>query len=250
MDGGFFGNNDSSFNSGGGSTSSRKPMGEQTLRAVTVKQLANCTITQEGTFKVDNVDLTQVTFVGVIRNVTELSTNISYAVEDGTGKIEVRLWLDQSETAEDAQKRRDLTEDTYVRVFGRLNNFNNKVNVVAFTIRPVKDYNEINYHFVEATLTHVKFTNPAGGSGNGDAMMVDQGAGASSALGNALHDKIMDVLKQYHDLDEGANIHQVVHQLSNVSSEDKIREAIEYLINEGLCYTTTNDDHIKSTESY
>ena len=35
-------------------------MGEQTLRPVTMKQLANCEITQEGTFRIDNADVTQV----------------------------------------------------------------------------------------------------------------------------------------------------------------------------------------------
>jgi replication factor A2 len=37
-------------------------MGEQTLRPLTVKQIKNCQIPQEGTFRIDNTDVTQVMF--------------------------------------------------------------------------------------------------------------------------------------------------------------------------------------------
>ncbi|KAI8145652.1 hypothetical protein BJV82DRAFT_601752 [Fennellomyces sp. T-0311] len=249
MDGGGFfnNNNDSSFNSGS-SAAPRKPMGEQTMRPVTVKQITNCTHTPEGGFRIDNVDVTQLTFVGVIRNITELSTNISYSIEDGTGIIEVRLWLDQSETAEDAEKRRVLTEDTYVRVFGRLNSFGNKTSVIAFRIRPITEFNEINYHFIEATLAHVTFT-----SKSSDGMAIDHGsngAGASeSNLGNKLHDKIMEVIRSFQHLDEGASIDQITFHLKGQASDSAIREAVEYLTNEGHCYSTINEDHYKSTEA-
>ncbi|KAI9262212.1 hypothetical protein BDA99DRAFT_70499 [Phascolomyces articulosus] len=235
---------------GGGNSSGRKPMGEQTLRPVTLKQLGNCQITQEGTFRIDNADVTQITFVGVIRGITELSTNIQYKIEDGTGQVDVRHWIDQTETAEDAQKRADLVEDLYVRVFGRLNNFNNRVSVVAHNIRPIKDFNEINYHFIDTTLTHVKFTNTEGAGNSDDAMMIDSGAGAPSALGNALHDKIIDIIKEYHELEEGASVHQIISRLGNSVNETDIRNSIEYLINEGHCYTTVDDEHIKSTEAF
>jgi replication factor A2 len=38
-------------------------MGEQTLRPLTVKQIKNASIPQEGTFRIDNADVTQVSFV-------------------------------------------------------------------------------------------------------------------------------------------------------------------------------------------
>lgn len=40
----------------------QKPMGEQTLRPLTIKQIKNCTIPQESTFRVDNADITQVKY--------------------------------------------------------------------------------------------------------------------------------------------------------------------------------------------
>lgn len=103
-------------------------MGEQTLRPLTVKQIKNCEIPQDQTFRVDGSDVTQVsqtfsplyfsdlgtkivlqtTFVGVIRGVQELATNYVYTVEDGTGAIEVRKWVEQNETAEEADARRAI----------------------------------------------------------------------------------------------------------------------------------------------
>lgn len=50
----------------------------------------------------------QVTFVGIIRNVMEQATNYIYTVEDGTGAIEARKWVEQNESPEEADARRDL----------------------------------------------------------------------------------------------------------------------------------------------
>lgn len=76
-------------------------------------------------------------------------------------------------------------------------------------------------------------------------MHIDQGN-----EGTSLHAQVMKVIKQYHNLEEGASVDQIIHQLAGIASEAKIREAIEYLSNEGHCYTTIDDNHIKSTESY
>lgn len=51
-----------------------------------------------------------------------------------------------------------ISPDMYVRIYGRLNNFNNRINCVAFSIRPVTDFNEISYHFLDAIHTHLTFT--------------------------------------------------------------------------------------------
>lgn len=48
------------------------------------------------------------TFVGVIRNIQELATNYVYTIEDGTGAIDVRKWVEQNETPEEADARREL----------------------------------------------------------------------------------------------------------------------------------------------
>ncbi|KAF7729440.1 replication factor A protein 2 [Apophysomyces ossiformis] len=229
----------------------RKPMGEQTLRPVTLKQIRNAQVHQDTSFKIDGADVTQVTFVAVIRQVQEMTTNYSYTMEDGTGLIEVRRWVEQNETAEETQQRRELVPDLYVRVYGRLNNFNNRISCVAFAIRPITDYNEISYHFLDAIYTHVTFTRPSSGT---DVVMgqassyggMDVGSGGSSDI----HKRVIDTIKMYQDREEGASVDQIIQRMQGLYNENAVREAIDYLTNEGHCYTTIDDYHIKSTESF
>ncbi|KAG0165234.1 replication factor A protein 2 [Apophysomyces sp. BC1034] len=226
---------------------SRKPMGEQTLRPVTLKQLRNAQIPQDGSFKIDGADVTQVTFVAVIRQVQEMTTNFSYTMEDGTGVIEVRRWVESNETAEETQRRRELVADLYVRVYGRLNNFNNRISCIAFAIRPITDFNEISFHFLDAIHTHVSLTKTGSDT---DAVMGQASLDVGSGGGSDVHKRVIDAVKMYQDREEGASVDQIIQKLQGVYNESVIRDAIEYLTNEGHCYTTIDDYHIKSTESY
>ncbi|KAI8391003.1 uncharacterized protein BYT42DRAFT_555231 [Radiomyces spectabilis] len=240
--GGFFSNDSSD----GNRQPARKPASDQTIRPVTLKQLANVTETADGSFQIDGVDTTQITFVAVLRNVTELATNISYTMEDGTGAIEVRRWVEQNETASEAQKRRELIPDTYVRVAGRINSFNHKTSVVAFLIRPITDFNEISYHFLDAVYTHVNLTK---GSRDSHMQRADYSQSSAVASGNQVHNRVLETLKEYRDNDEGAHVEEIIQKLQSVCTEGQVREAIEYLTNEGHCYQTIDENHIKSTDS-
>jgi replication factor A2 len=51
--------------------------------------------------------------------------------------------------------------DTYVRVNGRLNTYSNRTTVVAHSIRPITDFNEITYHLLDAIQTHLLFAKPS-----------------------------------------------------------------------------------------
>ncbi|KAJ2766758.1 Replication factor A protein 2, partial [Coemansia nantahalensis] len=78
--------------SGGDDNKMRGGYKNQTLRPVTIKQLTEVPVsTGDMPVIVDGDEIKQVTFVGVVRNISSLSTNVTYMVEDGTGKIDVRL---------------------------------------------------------------------------------------------------------------------------------------------------------------
>ena len=65
------------------------------LRPVTIKQLLDAEQPHpDADFKIDGSEVGHITFVGVVRNVVVQSTNITYRVEDGTGAIDVKQWLD------------------------------------------------------------------------------------------------------------------------------------------------------------
>lgn len=87
--------------------------------------------------------------------------NVIYTIEDGTGSADVRKWIEQNETEIEADERRSLVRDMYVRVYGRLAYFHNRITVAAFAIRPITDYNEITHHYLEAIYVHLTFTKPS-----------------------------------------------------------------------------------------
>jgi RecJ-like exonuclease len=51
-----------------------------------------------GALQVDGVELHQVRLMGAIVEVTEHSTNTIFRIEDGTGRIDVKVFNDNDET--------------------------------------------------------------------------------------------------------------------------------------------------------
>ena len=92
---------------GQGSPSADKRAGdrsEQTMIPVTIKQIVDAESLGE-TFAIDGKPFYQVNFVAVIRDVVEHSTNVAFSVEDGTGHISTKIWVDESESDANAVNR-------------------------------------------------------------------------------------------------------------------------------------------------
>jgi replication factor A2 len=146
---------------------------------VTIKQIIDAEPAYAGdaSFRIDGLDVKQVTIVGMVRSISPQTTNITYKIDDGTGVIEVKQWLDadkqQNQDGEGESASPVFKEEDYVRVWGRLKSFSNKRHVGAHVIKPVRDFNEVNYHLLEATYVHLFFTRggPPQQQGGGDAVM-------------------------------------------------------------------------------
>ncbi|KAL3908789.1 MAG: hypothetical protein SGPRY_009660 [Prymnesium sp.] len=69
---------------------------KQSLIPTTIKQLKNAPSASAGeaNFTVDDHDLYQITIVGLITQADEQSTNLQYQVDDGTGSMMVKMWID------------------------------------------------------------------------------------------------------------------------------------------------------------
>ncbi|KAI8091146.1 uncharacterized protein B0P05DRAFT_529009 [Gilbertella persicaria] len=215
----------------------KKPMGEQTLRPLTVKQIKSAESPQETVFRIDNADVTQISFIGVIRNIQELATNYVYTIEDGTGAVDVRKWIEQNETPEEADARRELMVDTYVHVNGRLNSFSNRTTVVAHAIRPITDYNEITFHFLDAIRAHLIFSKPS----KSDPMSIDHPTKTED-----IQSRVNSAIKSFEDSPDGATVDQICFKLKGLHTESEVRNTLELLLQDGQCYTTVDDDHYKS----
>ena len=81
--------------------------------------------------------------MGQIRNISTQTTNITYKLDDGTGTIEVKQWIDadasMDTTSDSTISKPKLIENEWARVWGRLKAFNNKRHVGAHVIRPISD---------------------------------------------------------------------------------------------------------------
>lgn len=263
--GGFIGNN---FGSQGVSELihglSKRSSGN-TLRPVTIKQILEASQQHpDAEFKIDGTEIGQLTFVAVVRNISIQSTNITYRMEDGTGLIEVKQWLEMETIADDNPKKNiDITPDTYVRVIGQLKAFNNKRHIGAHHIRSITDLNEVQYHLLETTAIHLYFTrgppqnentSKTFGSLNRNVSNnynIQDGIHTNSILNAqmSLHNlspylqRIMAAVHAAPDTNEGVNI----HQLAKAIGSNNIERAIEELTSDGLLYTTIDDEHVKST---
>ncbi|KAK5689052.1 Replication factor A protein 2 [Elasticomyces elasticus] len=147
----------------GDSPNAKRSYGKDTLRPVTIKQLLDAHHPHPDAeyFMIDGSEATQVTFVGQVRNISTQTTNVTYKLDDGTGIIEVKVWIDAdafNDEADPSNQKPKPVEQGYARVWGRLKAFNNKRHVGANIIRPIQDFNEIQYHLLEATAVHLHFS--------------------------------------------------------------------------------------------
>jgi replication factor A2 len=159
---------------------------------------------------------------------------------------------------EDSSKPK-LVEDGYCRVWGRLKAFNNKRHVGAHIIRPITDYNEIHYHFLEATAVHLFFTrgppptsqngsNQPNGHGNANAQHHTAGHAAGSAQAADAHlshisplgRRILATLKNTPQSNEGLHVQMIASHMG--VSTNEVYKGTEELVAAGVIFTTV-DDH-------
>lgn len=200
----------------------------------------------------NNDDFSKITFVGQIRNVSTQTTNTTYKVDDGTGIVEVKQWIDPaSDNAgmEDSSNTK-LVENAYCRVWGKLKAFHEKRHVGAHVIRPITDYNEINYHLLEATAIHLLFTRgpPTSAAGNGQNGATNGATVGTETASNGrsmpkmspLGRRMYNLLKETAQSNEGLHVQMLASQLG-VGVNECYKEA-EELLAVGLIFTTVDDN--------
>eukprot|EP00128_Syssomonas_multiformis_P012013 Colp12_sorted_trinity150504_noHs@27906 len=232
--------------------------GTQSLTPVTIRQLLSASKDNpDDSFKVDGREIAQVTFVGIIRKVAEQTTNLTYLIEDGTGGIDVKLWIDSDDSEAQAQKRAEWQEGVYVRVTGPLKSFSNSRNVVAFNITPIRDFNEITYHMLESMHVHLEHTRgpinaptkPRKLEGDfNDVSMGGTNNYASNSSGfTPVQQAVFDAYKELDREPSGPHMDEIIEKLRNRSTTAAIKDAIEWLSTEGHIYSTIDDHHYRCT---
>ncbi|KAL6881130.1 replication protein A, subunit RPA32 [Trichoderma novae-zelandiae] len=256
------GDDSGGFLAGGGSQQGSQGGGksyqDESLRPLTIKQILDAEEPYSGAeFKVDGAPITQITFVGQVRSINPQQTNLTIKVDDGTGQIDVKKWIDADKQG-DAEPGFEI--DSHIRVWGRLKSFSNKRHVGAHVIRPVTDFNEVNYHLLEATYVHLFYTRgaaggaSAGGDANGDSMFVDGGDGYNAGGGAAgaetagklsrcspkAKSMFAYLKKSSGDGNDGVHLNKLTAELG-LGLRD-VMEAADELTDLGLIYTTIDEE--------
>lgn len=226
----------------------------QNLLPVTVAEILNATQNDDKFFTGD-IEVSQITIIGLVKSVSETNTRIDYHVEDMSGPpLEVKQFVDNDEGTPDAERVQAMQENTYVRVCGHVRSFGGKRSVVAFKMTPVTDMNELTCHMLEVIHSHAALaqqqstTNGTSDPGNNTTKAGGDSSGFSTVSGLTATQNQVHVIIRNNNTEQGANIENVCKQLRGVP-EKAIREAVEFLSSEGHIYSTIDEDHYKATDS-
>jgi len=235
----------------------RKDLSNQNLRPVTIKQLYSAEQpVPEGPFKLNGKDLDHITLIGKVQKVQPMSINTIYTIEDGTGSIDVRIWINDNDS--DAQKRSQWSEGTYIRVIGSLRVFGekgDKRSVMAFHIHLIEDYNEITAHFLEVikinledkknnnSFGNVDTTIPAFGNSDYAPAMYNKNDNDMNVSGySPCQQAIINLIKSQNLGEEGMHVDNIISILRGKYGEKEVRDSLEWLISECHLYNTTIDE--------
>jgi len=266
-------NNNTSFNSDMGSPSGsekrRTPTDAQTLIPVTVRMVINST----GTTLSDGREPHQVKLVAAVREVADQSTSNVYTIEDGTGMIDVKEWVDANhDNSAVIKMRAEATQDNiYVRIIGKISEYEGRKQVVAYSVRKLSTCNEFTHHmlevvhsaekskkkdqivgspnFVGSTMMNNNATNTDSYGNMGAAPVslgTDMGGGGNDMI-SELEAKILHFVRE-NSSDGGGQGVEIKDYLerrpkTDVESEIEVRKMFKLLAADGNIFSTIDEDH-------
>lgn len=251
----------------------RKGFDEQTIIPVTIKMIQE-TQTPSCTLR-DGREPHQVKVVGAIREQNNGSTNITYSIEDGTGLMDMKEWVDAENDNPATLEFRDRVEKEgrYIRIIGKITDYEGKKEIVAYSIRPLSNANELTHHFLEVVYSAEKYKkkqkilgapnsykSPHANTGYEPVLsnnlthirtplkqMSGMGifSGSSQKISSSsLHDLVLQFIKKDTCTDgAGTDILPFISEHSKQFSESEIRDVISKISSEGLIYSTIDDNH-------
>jgi len=232
----------------------------QSLTPVSIRQLYNATQPiPDDSFRIDDRELHQVKVVGYVLNVNPSTTNVTLTIDDGTGKMEARMWIDPEDNSEfSLNKRNALREGIYVKIVGHMRAFQNKRSIYASHIIPIADYNEVTYHFLEIIYVHLSSTQ---GTPQNTTVTVTPNTmnynrfptantttGTSNTHSSSLSDLHQTILQVVRSQGQGTGVSVAdIAQIMGVNQAE-IRRAVDFLAGEAHLYCTIDEEHFCTTE--
>jgi len=230
----------------------RREDAAQALRPVTIKQLAGATQAHaDADWTIDNCAIGQITLVGQVMSSTQQATNTLYWIDDSTGRIEARKWVDSS--TQDGDDKIVIENDTFVRVTGSLKMFGPKRYINATHIRPVQDYHETHFHLLEAMAVVVFHEKGMPTEAEQNHGLNSSQAGAYTSQTNAssrdqyaslppIQREIVRFMQSQPHNPDGIHVGAIARAIVN-SDANEINNAIDQLMDDGLVFSTMDDSH-------
>lgn len=194
--------------------------------------------------------------MGKITNLMEDNFTFNMVLDDGTGRITVKMFINNDGNEDEERRQRaELREGAYARVFGHISNYNNEKQINAFSIRPVTDPNEITYHLSQVIFQHLHLSKGAGKGGaqnlgaTMDAAVQHAPAPATAGTGMAPIDtEVLNIFNapEANDMVAGLTIQDVITRSNNRFDKGTLEKIINRLVEDGLLYSTVDDAHWKS----
>ncbi|RZC71108.1 hypothetical protein C5167_034329 [Papaver somniferum] len=244
-----------------GGASSAKNREASGLLPLTIKQISDSYNASEdkANFVVDGVDVNNITLVGMVFNKAERVTEVAFTIDDGTGRINCNRWVHESI---DSKEMEQINDGEYAEIHGNLKGFQGKKQFVAFSVRPVTDFNQVAYHFIECMYVHCQNSKSQGQGSNPaqpqttSAAITNGSSSYQTAPSNQFHgqpnsvgidQKILDYMSTTANMarEQGVSVQELAQYLK--VPLEKIRGAMQHLEEDGLAYSTIDEFHYKSS---
>ncbi|XP_027331819.1 replication protein A 32 kDa subunit A isoform X3 [Abrus precatorius] len=209
----------------------------QGLVPVTVKQISEAYQSgdEKSNFVINGVDLNNVTLVGMVYEIAERNTDVSFTLDDGTGRIKCRRWVNETFDTKEMEE-----------------------------VMPVTNFDEIPFHFIDCIHNHLRTkvkvegissAHPSADSYNTPVRNASNGSQATSS--NSVYaqysvdglkdcDKlVIEYIQQHSDMSDerGVHVNELARELK--LPLDKIMLSLKTLGDDGLVYSTIDEDHYK-----
>lgn len=244
------GNNFTAAAGGGSQSAGGQQRRINPIRPLTIKQLLEAQSVGQGVMVVDGREVTQATVMGRVigyenANMTAggqalTAKYFGYRISDHTGALIVRQWVQPN------SPEQPLPLHTHVRASGSVKVWQDAP-VVTGTVVSVADSNELNYHALDAILTHLRLTQgnkrPTGVDGAA-VMNTASAIGARNLLPGGdtkvlLTDLLVSVIRQAGNGDMGLSMDEMAAAAQRYSfGPNDVRAALRTLASEGKVYQT------------
>ncbi|KAJ7172405.1 replication protein A subunit RPA32 [Mycena filopes] len=260
--GGFVSPGGGSQGSPGGGASSRTPA-SQSVRPVTVAQVRKATqMHSDAEWVVDESPIGQISIVAELSEHKVYTTNRSFGLDDGTGMITAKMWMDTTEDQLDAvwrgipPKKRGDSPVVFVRVTGNIKIHGDHKHIHASNIRLVKDYNEVYFHLLETISVNIILRkglpprpgqapqqHQTGAAQGQSAYTIQSRPAVAQKYFSPMADEVVRYLSTAPPNPEGIHVGEVAKALNANAME--LSDTVDQLIDEGHIFTTIDDSHIQ-----